>query len=410
MHRADGNSRGPDVLQQRVGQLAAGELLREVEDRPLDERQPRLVAVEREHQASRRIFLRADAVVRAFDQRAHLPAPFDDRRAADVEAGELREAARGADGIRVQHDDARRRRTSAYAVGRLRSVSLTGSQPRGEPAPGLPAENGAGIGAASMCDCAPRRSETIATHAPGSRQRAHASRGGEQEAACRHERVRFDSAGAIESIVPAMILWRRRAARIIDAPIHRCSSNPTMTLDRVPAGKDVPNDCNVIIEIPMRGDPIKYEVDKETGAVFVDRFMSTAMHYPCNYGYIPRTLSDDGDPCDVLVLSPMPLITGVVVRCRPIGMLKMDDEAGGDSKILAVPVDKLTGLYRDVQSPRDLPEITTQQIAHFFEHYKDLEPGKWVRVSTWVGAEEAKREILDGVARYEAAHRRARTT
>ena len=118
-----------------------------------------------------------------------------------------------------------------------------------------------------------------------------------------------------------------------------------MNLDRVPAGKDVPNDCNVIIEIPMRGDPIKYEVDKETGAVFVDRFMSTAMHYPCNYGYIPRTLSDDGDPCDVLVLSPVPLITGVVVRCRPIGMLKMDDEAGGDAKILAVPIDKLSSLY-----------------------------------------------------------------
>ena len=130
----------------------------------------------------------------------------------------------------------------------------------------------------------------------------------------------------------------------------------------------------------MRADPIKYEVDKETGAVFVDRFMSTAMHYPCNYGYIPHTLSDDGDPCDVLVLSPVPLITGVVVRCRPIGMLKMDDEAGGDSKILAVPIDKLSSLYRDVQSPRDLPEITTRQIAHFFEHYKDLEPGKWVRV------------------------------
>ena len=155
-----------------------------------------------------------------------------------------------------------------------------------------------------------------------------------------------------------------------------------MNLDRVPAGKDVPNDCNVIIEIPMRADPIKYEVDKETGAVFVDRFMATAMHYPCNYGYIPRTLSDDGDPCDVLVLSPMPLITGVVVRCRPIGMLKMDDEHGGDAKILAVPVDELSSLYRDVQSPRDLPELTTRQIAHFFEHYKDLEPGKWVRVST----------------------------
>ncbi len=176
-----------------------------------------------------------------------------------------------------------------------------------------------------------------------------------------------------------------------------------MNLDRVSAGSDVPNDCNVIIEIPMRGDPIKYEVDKETGALFVDRFMSTAMHYPCNYGYIPRTLSDDGDTSDVLVLSPMPLITGVVVRCRPIGMLKMEDEAGGDAKILAVPTDKLTGLYRAVQSPRDLPEITTRQIAHFFEHYKDLEPGKWVRVSTWVGAEEAKAEILASVTRYNDA-------
>ena len=166
-----------------------------------------------------------------------------------------------------------------------------------------------------------------------------------------------------------------------------------MNLDRVPAGRDVPHDCNVIIEIPMRGDPIKYEVDKETGAVFVDRFMSTAMHYPCNYGYIPRTLADDGDPADVLVLSPVPLITGVVVRCRPIGMLKLQDEAGGDSKILAVPIDKLSSLYRDVQSPDDLPAITTEQIAHFFEHYKDLEPGKWVKMVRWGDAEDAKRLI-----------------
>jgi inorganic pyrophosphatase len=180
-----------------------------------------------------------------------------------------------------------------------------------------------------------------------------------------------------------------------------------MNLDRVSAGKDVPNDCNVIIEIPMHGDPIKYEVDKETGAVFVDRFMSTAMHYPCNYGYIPRTLSEDGDPCDVLVLSPVPLITGVVVRCRPIGMLRMTDEAGGDSKILAVPIDKLSSLYRSIESPSDLPEITIRQIAHFFEHYKDLEPGKWVRVSSWVGAEEAKSEINASVARYNGAHPRA---
>jgi inorganic pyrophosphatase len=181
-----------------------------------------------------------------------------------------------------------------------------------------------------------------------------------------------------------------------------------MNLDRVRAGNDVPNDCNVIIEIPMHGDPIKYEVDKETGAVFVDRFMSTAMHYPCNYGYIPNTLSDDGDPSDVLVLSPVPLITGVVVRCRPIGMLKMVDEAGGDAKILAVPIDKLSGLYRAIHSPADLPEISTRQIAHFFEHYKDLEPGKWVRVSTWVGADEAKAEIVASVARYQAAQPKPR--
>jgi len=173
-----------------------------------------------------------------------------------------------------------------------------------------------------------------------------------------------------------------------------------MSLDRVSAGRDIPNDCNVVIEIPMHGEPIKYEVDKETGAVFVDRFMSTAMHYPCNYGYIPHTLSDDGDPCDVLVVSPAALITGVVVRCRPIGMLKMDDEAGGDAKILAVPIDKLSPIYRDVQSPRDLPALTTQQIAHFFEHYKDLEPGKWVKLAGWVDAEEAKREIVDSAKRY----------
>ena len=181
-----------------------------------------------------------------------------------------------------------------------------------------------------------------------------------------------------------------------------------MSLDRVPAGKDVPNDCNVVIEIPERADPVKYEVDKETGAVFVDRFMSTAMHYPCNYGYIPQTLSDDGDPCDVLVLSPFPLITGVVVRCRPIGMLRMDDEAGGDSKILAVPIDKLSSLYRDVRSPRDLPALTTQQIAHFFEHYKDLEPGKWVRVASWVEADDAKREITEAVTRYKKTLGRAK--
>jgi inorganic pyrophosphatase len=176
-----------------------------------------------------------------------------------------------------------------------------------------------------------------------------------------------------------------------------------MSLDRVPAGRDLPNDFNVIVEIPMNADPIKYEVDKETGAIFVDRFMSTAMHYPCNYGYIPNTLCDDGDPVDVLVISPVPLVTGVVVRCRPVGLLKMEDEAGGDSKLLAVPIDSLCTLYCAVQGPRDLPSLVTDQISHFFAHYKDLEPGKWVRVVGWVGAEEAKAEILSGVARYQAA-------
>ncbi|MDE1942649.1 MAG: inorganic diphosphatase [Betaproteobacteria bacterium] len=179
-----------------------------------------------------------------------------------------------------------------------------------------------------------------------------------------------------------------------------------MNLDRVPAGRDIPNDFNVIIEIPMNGEPIKYELDKETGAMFVDRFMSTAMHYPCNYGYIPKTLSDDGDPVDVLVLTPIPLITGVVVRCRPIGMLKMTDEAGGDAKVLAVPVDKLCNIYRPIQSPRDLPELTLNQIAHFFEHYKDLEPGKWVRIDGWVGQEEAKAEILSGINNFAQAEKK----
>jgi inorganic pyrophosphatase len=176
-----------------------------------------------------------------------------------------------------------------------------------------------------------------------------------------------------------------------------------MSLDRVPVGRDIPNDFNVIIEIPAHGEPIKYEVDKESGAMFVDRFMSTAMHYPCNYGYIPHTLSEDGDPVDVLVITPIPLITGVVVRCRPVGMLKMADEAGEDAKLLAVPVDKLTNLYRDIESPRDLPESMLNQISHFFEHYKDLEAGKWVKVQGWVGAEEAKGEILAGVQRYQAS-------
>ena len=173
-----------------------------------------------------------------------------------------------------------------------------------------------------------------------------------------------------------------------------------MGLDRVPSGKDLPNDFNVVIEIPMHAEPIKYEVDKESGAIFVDRFMSTAMHYPCNYGYIPHTIAGDGDPVDVLVMSQFALPPGVVVRCRPIGMLKMTDEAGEDAKLLAVPVDKLTPMYRSVTSPRDLPQIILDQIAHFFEHYKDLEAGKWVKVKGWEGPESAREEIRVGMAAY----------
>jgi inorganic pyrophosphatase len=176
-----------------------------------------------------------------------------------------------------------------------------------------------------------------------------------------------------------------------------------MILEKLSSGKDVPNDVNVVIEIPMNGEPVKYEHDKESGALFVDRFMSTAMHYPCNYGYVPHTISGDGDPVDVLVLTHVPLTPGVVVRCRPIGMLKMTDEAGIDTKVLAVPIDKLTPIYRNVTSPRDLPEIITSQIQHFFEHYKDLEPGKWVKVNGWVEADEAKAEIIAGIDAYKKA-------
>jgi inorganic pyrophosphatase len=177
-----------------------------------------------------------------------------------------------------------------------------------------------------------------------------------------------------------------------------------MNLDRVPAGFDVPNDCNVIIEIPMHGDPIKYEVDKETGAVFVDRFMSTSMHYPCNYGYIPNTLADDGDPVDVLVITPVPLIPGVVVTCRPLGLLKMDDEAGGDNKLLAVPIDKILSIYTQWRKPEDLNPLRLRTIQHFFEHYKDLEVGKWVKVLGWEGSDSARDEVRAGMANWAALH------
>jgi inorganic pyrophosphatase len=176
-----------------------------------------------------------------------------------------------------------------------------------------------------------------------------------------------------------------------------------MNLDRVSTGKNCPHDVNVIIEIPSHSDPVKYEVDKETGAMFVDRFMGTAMHYPCNYGYIPHTLSDDGDPADVLVVTPVPLISGSVIRVRPVGMLKMTDESGEDAKILAVPVDKLSRMYREISSVREMPRPLLDSIAHFFEHYKDLEDGKWVRIEGWLGAEEAKKEIMDSIDRFNNA-------
>ena len=175
-----------------------------------------------------------------------------------------------------------------------------------------------------------------------------------------------------------------------------------MSLDRVPAGKNLPDDFNVIIEIPMNADPVKYEVDKDTGAVFVDRFMLTAMHYPCNYGYIPQTLSDDGDPVDVLVMTPFPIQVGAVVKCRVLGMLKMEDEAGEDAKLLAVPVDKLYPAYSKLRSIEDVSEEMRGQIQHFFEHYKDLEKGKWVKVQGWEGPEAAAKEIMDSAARHNA--------
>ncbi len=161
----------------------------------------------------------------------------------------------------------------------------------------------------------------------------------------------------------------------------------------------MPDNVNVIIEIPAHSDPVKYEVDKETGAMFVDRFMDTAMHYPCNYGYIPHTLSEDGDPVDVLVITPVPLISGSVIQCRPVSILNMADEAGPDAKILAVPFDKLSTHYRSVRSLDDLPPELPASIAH----YKDLEPNKWVRIDGWDNGEAARKEILASIQRFRDA-------
>lgn len=173
-----------------------------------------------------------------------------------------------------------------------------------------------------------------------------------------------------------------------------------MGLEHIGAGRSVPDDVNVIIEIPARSNPVKYEVDKKSGMVMVDRFVGTCMYYPCDYGFIPHTLSEDGDPVDVLVVAPFSLNPGVIVRCRPVGMLRMTDESGPDAKILVVPVEKLTPRYKNVQKPEDLGNDLLNAISHFFQHYKDLEPGKWVKVDGWENADAAKKEILASIERY----------
>ena len=175
-----------------------------------------------------------------------------------------------------------------------------------------------------------------------------------------------------------------------------------MDISKIPAGKNPPEDINVVIEVPQHADPIKYELDKESGAIFVDRFMHTAMHYPCNYGFVPNTLSDDGDPVDVLVVTSFSLVPGCVVPCRPVGVLLMEDEAGMDAKVLAVPVTEIKPVYDHVDGPEDLPKFLLDQIRHFFEHYKDLEPGKWVKVTGWGDAAAARKEVMDSIASYEA--------
>ena len=172
-----------------------------------------------------------------------------------------------------------------------------------------------------------------------------------------------------------------------------------MQLEAIPVGKNPPDDVNVIIEVPIGGEPIKYEMDKASGALFVDRFLHTPMRYPGNYGFVPHTLSDDGDPIDVLIASTRPIMPGAVINVRPIGVLKMSDEGGEDEKIIAVPSPKLTKRYVDVTELSHVPEITREQIKHFFEHYKDLEPGKWVKVTGWGDAAEARKMIVEAIER-----------
>lgn len=176
-----------------------------------------------------------------------------------------------------------------------------------------------------------------------------------------------------------------------------------MRIDAIPIGRNPPDEVNVVVEVPVGGEPIKYEMDKEAGTLIVDRFLYTSMRYPGNYGFIPHTLSEDGDPCDVLIANQRGIIPGAIVACRPVGVLKMQDEAGGDEKIVAVPVPRLTRRYESVHDIRDLPEITLQQIEHFFSHYKDLESNKWVKVVGWGDAAEARQLIVEAIERAKTA-------
>ena len=172
-----------------------------------------------------------------------------------------------------------------------------------------------------------------------------------------------------------------------------------MRIDAIPIGKNPPEDVNVIIEVPVGGEPIKYEMDKEAGTLFVDRFLHTSMRYPGNYGFVPHTLSGDGDPIDVLVCNTRALVPGCYINVRPIGVLVMEDNAGEDEKVIAVPTPKLTKRYENVHTYTDLPQITLDQVSHFFEHYKDLEPGKWVKIVGWRDAQHAKQMIVDAIER-----------
>jgi len=193
-------------------------------------------------------------------------------------------------------------------------------------------------------------------------------------------------------------------AQILLLPGTNIKWRRQMRIDAIKIGNNPPEDVNVIVEVPVGGDPIKYELDKEAGALVVDRFLYTPMHYPGNYGFVPHTLSEDGDPIDVLIASTRPLAPGCIINVRPIGVLMMEDNSGKDEKIIAVPSPKLTLRYEKVFEYTDMPDITIKQIEHFFEHYKDLEPGKWVKLDGWRGATEARRLIVEAIERYKAGN------